>query len=111
MSTANRTGLSKANPTKTPRSKVKGHSIIVRVPFRYGGLFRRFDLNAGEILPKGMCRCYVCGKDIKDEKGYAATYRVGKGTYKFRLLCRKCAYSYGRGVIEEDGEIHAEEER
>jgi len=41
---------------------------------------------------------------------YVATFKYIKGKYKglyrFRALCRACAYNYGRGVIEMDGNTY-----
>lgn len=41
---------------------------------------------------------------------YVATFKITKGQYKgnvrFKYLCRICAYDYGIGVIEMDGETY-----
>jgi len=43
---------------------------------------------------------------------YTATFRItkgkDKGLFAFRPLCRSCAYRYGRGVIECDGNTYME---
>jgi hypothetical protein len=39
-------------------------------------------------------------------------FKITKGKYKgknkFRALCRKCAYDYGKGVIEMDGKTYTD---
>lgn len=39
---------------------------------------------------------------------FKVTKGANKGKFRFRILCRACAYNYGLGVIEKDGEVYTE---
>lgn len=83
---------------------MKGKNTLEDVPFRYGGLFRDYSLTAEYFHPKPKCFC--CGGDLHKRAPYAGAFKFtkgkNKGLHQFRLLCRACAYLYGRGVIEMD---------
>ena len=61
-------------------------------------------------------KCWCCSCEMKSHVSrikimpYAAIFRILKGKDKdcfaFRQICRSCAYSYGRGVVECDGNIY-----
>ena len=70
-----------------------------------------------------MKRCYCCGgrfQNARSQRGtllkvlypYAAFFLISKGyekgRYRLRPLCRSCAYAYGVGVIEMDGNTYKE---
>ncbi len=108
---------------------MKGERTIDCIPFRYAGLFcrkpewdveqwRQTDTNRKWI-------CYACNAELKNTYStsgtllrrnypYMSVFKYGKGKNKglsrFRILCRECAYSYGKGVTEIDGEIYMEKE-
>lgn len=87
---------------------MKGEQGLQNKPFRYGGIFQNFDKTAEYF--KSSPRCYACGDELTGRKPYVASYRRlrGKkaGSSYFRMLCRECAYAYGRGVIEKDGKTY-----
>lgn len=98
---------------------MKGERTLVEEPFRYGGILHQFDKDVeywnGVIEP----RCWCCGgnmtKNLYSKSGtllkriypYVAVFKITKGKHKgmvrFRVLCRACAYNYGVGVVEMDG--------
>lgn len=74
--------------------------------FRYGGFFHDYEMTAKET---GADVCYVCHKDFGDEeKPYCRVFPAGEGRSRFGIICRKCAYSFGDGVIEADGETYTD---
>lgn len=103
--------------------KMKGVKSITDKPFRYGGFEKNYSRDYeewAEIVP-AMKRCYCCGGTLRNARGYsgtllkvnypyAATFKVLRGKHKglfhFEPLCRACAYDYGRGVIEMDGNTY-----
>ncbi len=102
---------------------MKGEKGLKDQPFRYGGIAHDYDMDCeewAEIVPR-MRTCFVCGKEMKniyDSSGvllgktypYIGTYIITKGPLKghgkFRTICRACAYDYGHGVIEMDGNTY-----
>lgn len=101
---------------------MKGDRTLVDIPFRYGGILHNYDMDVEEwhgIINK---RCWCCGGDmtkntyslsgtlLKRNYPYVAEFKVSKGKnkgkYWFKTLCRACAYDYGRGVIEMDGNTY-----
>ena len=100
---------------------MKGERTLVDEPFRYGGFFHDYEKDVEQwhdILGKSMDKCYCCGgkmRNVRSQNGtllkrnypYIAVFKLSKGKHKgknwFKPLCRACAYGYGRGVIEMDG--------
>ena len=103
---------------------MKGERTLIDQPFRYGGLLYDYKSDVedwrGFIEPK----CFCCGGDmtnnlrsangtlLKQNFPYMAVFKITKGRFKgfnrFHILCRACAYDYGRGVIEMDGEAYTD---
>lgn len=72
--------------------------------FRYGGLRHDYEATAKDF---GQMHCYHCHKPFDDdEKPYCRIFPVGNGQVMFGLICRRCAYCFGDGVIEKDGETY-----
>lgn len=95
---------------------MKGRNTLHNQPFRYGGFMKNYDREIHEIVGHDM-RCWCCGGVMRSSnprthriKPYTAVFRITKGKDKgmnrFRVLCRSCAYDYGKGVIEVDGKIY-----
>lgn len=87
---------------------MRGERTLRDEPFRYGGIFRDYSCTAEYFHPKAKCFC--CGGDLRKCAPYIGEFEFtkgeNKGRFQFRLLCRTCAYDYGRGVIEMDGEVY-----
>lgn len=91
---------------------MKGKNTLSDKPFRYGGILKDYSKEIHELNGHEY-KCWCCGKDMKSHvpgtkiMPYTATFRITKGKDKglvaFRPLCRSCAYRYGRGVVECDG--------
>ena len=93
-------------------------------PWRFVGLFyKNYDWDVEEWLGADSLhekKCYACGGTLKNTRingtllkhnfPYMACYKAYKGKEKgfsrFHLLCRACAYGYGLGVIEKDGNLY-----
>lgn len=106
---------------------VKGERTLRDTPFRFGGIEHNFDKDAEQWaaeIPK-MRRCWSCGgmmRNVRSLSGtllhtsyqYVASFNVtkgkGKGSCWFKTLCRYCAYAYGVGVIEMDGNTYQKPE-
>lgn len=96
---------------------MKGKNTLRNKPFRYGGLMHDYTKDFYELTGMNK-KCWCCGRDMKAHvpgikiMPYTATFRITKGKDKglvaFRPLCRSCAYRYGRGVIECDGNTYME---
>lgn len=101
---------------------MKGEKSLYDIPFRYGGIFHNYDRDWDEWkknLKKPMA-CYCCGsggnqisnngKLLRRNYPYAAFFKFIGGKYKgytkLKILCRACAYNYGKGVVEMDGETY-----
>ena len=102
---------------------MKGERTLVDRPFRYGGIKHDYDRTVeewAESIPQ-MSRCYICGgkmKNIRSLNGtllrktypYVGLFKITKGKEKgigiFHVMCRKCAYEFGKGVIEMDGHTY-----
>lgn len=99
---------------------MKGERTIVDKPFRYGGIMHNYERDADEwaSLNEHCKRCYCCGGKmgniyspsgtlLRKSYPYMAMFKITKGRNKgkawLKILCRACAYEYGRGVIEKDG--------
>lgn len=117
---------------------MKGEHSIRKEPksiFRYGGILHDYDTTWLEwyhqLKDMGYkdsenyaCKCYICGgradaleKSTIEPKPktypYCGVFRItkgkDKGRYKFRIICRECAYDLAwsrmgcHGVIEMDG--------
>lgn len=101
---------------------MKGKYTLMDKPFRYGGIMHNFDMDNEEwsAYLNRKLKCWCCGGVMKNHKysdgsvhkfyPYIATFKITKGEYKgmnkFRMLCRACAYEYGKGVIEMDGNTY-----
>lgn len=85
---------------------MKGERTLEDKPLRYGGIFHDYSKTAEYFQTKPECFC--CGGDLCKCAPYIGVFKFtkgkNKGFFKFRLLCRTCAYDYGRGVVEMDGE-------
>lgn len=96
---------------------MKGKDTLEDKPFRYGGILKDYSKEIHEITGCEY-KCWCCGRDMKSHvpenkiMPYTATFRISKGKNKglfaFRALCRQCAYRYGRGVVECDGNTYME---
>lgn len=107
---------------------MKGERMLDDKPFRYGGIYKQYELDNEEwqkeswepFFRKPM-RCFACGGVMKNSRSrsgtllkrnypYAGFFKITRGKYKgrfiIRILCRFCAYMYGRGVIEMDAETY-----
>lgn len=101
---------------------MKGKYTLIDEPFRYGGIMHNYDRdNEGwsEYLNRKLT-CWCCGGEMKNHHfsdgsvhqffPYVATFKFikgrNKGLNRFRMLCRSCAYEYGRGVIKMDGKTY-----
>ena len=98
---------------------MKGERTIKDVPFRYGGISHNYDKTCDEWYEDhpGYRKCYCCGGTMKNQMPrlhttypYMAIFKITKGKNKgfnrFRIICRRCAYDYGLGVIEMDGKTY-----
>lgn len=103
---------------------MKGERSINCTPFRYAGISHDYDKTVeewAEYMPKHMSKCYICGgkmRNIRSQSGmlmrksypYIASFRITKGKNKgmsqFHVMCRACAYDFGKGVIEMDGHTY-----
>ncbi len=94
--------------------------VLKDKPFRWGGLNHNFDKTAKERREENIKfhgkddvynECFCCHKEPpQDEPLYCATFEETTSPYQakygFNILCRKCAYSYGVGVIEKGGKTY-----
>ena len=111
---------------------MKGERTIRDEPFRYGGISHNYDRDwdgwieidqrvCGKKRKSVYATCYCCGGKggntyspngtlYKKNYPYMAFYRItrgkNKGFNKCRIICRRCAYDYGLGVIEMDGNTY-----
>ena len=100
---------------------MKGSKSLNEQPFRYSGIEQNFAWtwddwikNVFKLYGTRMRfgNCFVCGRkpNGKNDYPYCGCYKYTKGIFKgygyFRILCRECAYDYGRGVIEMDGNVY-----
>lgn len=92
---------------------MKGERTLKDKPFRYGGIMRDYSKTARAFCESPKCHC--CGESMDNGNAlkmypYAGFFKItkgiNKGYYRIRLLCRQCAYAYGRGVIERDGNTY-----
>lgn len=85
------------------RYKPEGKEEIDGDPFRWGGIEREFERTAKEWQEGGgkeYEKCHICKEPFNpDEHLYCATFKQPEGGMRFRILCKKCAYSFGK-VIE-----------
>lgn len=107
---------------------MKGERALDGIPFRWGGISHNYEMTNEDwqkeswepFFGKPM-RCYACNgimKNMRSKSGtllkemypYCAVFKIlggkDKGRFAFRILCRVCAYMYGRGVIEMDAETY-----
>ena len=101
---------------------MKGQYTLKDQPFRYGGILHNYDMDNEEwsVYLDRKLTCWCCGGEMKCHHfsdgsvhrffPYIAIFRITKGKNKgmnrFRMLCRACAYEYGKGVIEMDGNTY-----
>lgn len=107
---------------------MKGQRTLDEQPFRYGGLLHDYSADNDEwqekvwsCVKKAPMRCWCCNgimKNSRSQRGtllrqnfpYIGIFKITKGKYKgkfqFKVLCRSCAYAYGRGVVEMDAETY-----
>lgn len=101
---------------------MKGANTLIDKPFRYGGLRHDYGMDVEDWRGVIQKKCWCCGGDmthnLRSKNGtllkrvypYVGAFRITKGFYKgntwFKILCRACAYDYGVGVIEMDGETY-----
>ena len=103
---------------------MKGSLGLFRTPFRWGGMLtKNYEMDAEEWAQviQAAKKCYVCGgvmRNMRSKSGtllaiqypYCGSYKIlhgkKKGFYHFKILCRACAYAYGKGVIEMDGNTY-----
>lgn len=108
---------------------MKGEKLLIDRPFRYGGIFHNYDLDWVEWIDymrgrsSSMRKCFCCGApgdNLYDSTGhlvahrypYAAFFLYNRGSFKgkgystIRIICRACAYKYGKGVVEVDGNTY-----
>ena len=102
---------------------MKGERTLKDKPFRFGGIMHDFGMDAeqwADAIPS-MRRCWSCGGKMRNFRSvqgtlmhtsypYVAVFKVTKGKHKgqnwFKTLCRSCAYAFGNGVIEMDGNTY-----
>lgn len=107
---------------------MKGQNTLVDQPMRYTGAFiKEPDLDVEDWGAQNplMRKCYCCGgwmKNVRSSYGtllhkcypYIGTFRIvqgkNRGNFHFKPLCRACAYAYGRGVVEIDGNVYQDPE-
>lgn len=100
---------------------MRGERSINGIPFRYAGIMHDYDMDTEEwvkYIPEHMRKCYICGGEMRNVRSlsgtlrkktypYMALFNITKGKYKgmsqFHIMCRACAYNFGKGVIEMDG--------
>lgn len=90
------------------------HTLIDK-PFRYGGFKHDYTKDFYELTGIND-KCWCCGCELKSFvpgikiMPYVAIFRISKGkdndSFAFRPICRSCAYKYGRGVVECDGNTY-----
>lgn len=107
---------------------MKGSLTLVDKPFRYGGFWHDYDSTNDDWQEKvwskafkAPVRCWCCNgvmRNIRSVSGtllkasfpYIGEFRIirgkDKGKFHFKILCRSCAYRYGRGVVEMDAETY-----
>ena len=113
---------------------MKGGRTLHGKPFRYGGIDHNFDDDVEEWISRtdaikdkmrgiGLStrnpyrKCFACGGKMRNRTRpdgtlrkrrfpYCACFKRRDGRYYIAILCRACAYLYGRGVIEMDGETY-----
>lgn len=101
---------------------MKGDRTLVDIPFRYGGIMHNYDMDVEDWQGVINKRCWCCGGDMTRNMylksgvllqklyPYVAVFKITKGKHRgqnwFKTLCRGCAYDYGRGVIEMDGNTY-----
>lgn len=103
---------------------MKGERSINCIPFRYAGIMHNYDMDVEEwakYMPEHMRKCYVCGGEMRNYRSlsgallkktypYIASFKITKGKNKgmsqFHVMCRACAYDFGKGVIEMDGHTY-----
>lgn len=103
---------------------MKGERTLDGPPVRYVGLFfKNYYWDVEEWIDADRLHekiCYACGGTLKNtwingtlmkhNFPYIACYKAFKGKEKgfsrFHMLCRSCAYNYGVGVIEKDGNLY-----
>lgn len=109
---------------------MKGERTIDCIPFRFAGMFcRKPEWDVEQWKQSDTNRkwwiCYACNAELKNTYStsgallrrnypYMSVFKYSKGHKKglsrFRILCRECAYAYGKGVTEIDGETYMEKE-
>ena len=111
---------------------MRGERTIKDIPFRYGGIMHNYEADiewwqSFDIKYKTPKKyrnydyCYACGGKmqncyspsgtlLKKSFPYMAFYKIFKGKNKgynrCKIICRACAYAYGKGVIEMDGKTY-----
>ena len=113
---------------------MKGERMLNDKPFRYGGIQHDYDADVEEWIAQGDSvkaelkrrglqsgnpyrRCFCCGGKMRNASGpsgtllrkqypYCGEFKKRNGLFFFAILCRSCAYAYGRGVVEMDGETY-----
>lgn len=84
----------------------------VKKPFRWGGFEHTFDKLAKEWFEQDNIykQCFCCKEQPPlNEPLYCAIFERNiddECRFSFKILCRKCAYSYGAGVIESNGKTY-----
>lgn len=107
---------------------MKGERALDGIPFRWGGISHNYEMTNEDWQKESWVpysgkpmRCYACGgimKNLRSRSGtllqqhypYCGVFKItrgkNKGKFMFHILCRSCAYMYGRGVIEMDAETY-----
>ena len=83
---------------------MKGKNTLRDKPFRYGGLMHDYTKDFYELTGMNQ-KCWCCGGEMKSHFRY---HKSKPYVAVFRPLCRACAYRYGHGVIECDGNTYME---
>lgn len=111
---------------------MRGKRGIDGRPFRYGGILHDYSADNDEWqetvwskVKRTPMRCYCCNGVMKNSRSasgellrqnfpYIGVFKIvkgrDKGYFKFRILCRACAYNYGVGVVEMDAETYQKPE-
>lgn len=99
---------------------MRGDRTLVGQPFRYGGIQHNYERTweQWDERVKGIEKCYCCGRRYTELVypdnlyPYLGVYKITRGRdegcNKLRIICRECAYDYGRGVVEMDGETYTD---
>lgn len=100
---------------------MKGKRALDGKPFRYGGIMHNYDMTFddwADVDEKAYGKCHICGGGTRSAANgirhktypYCGAFKITrgrhKGSFRFKIMCRACAYDFGRGVVEADGNTY-----